>query len=559
MTSETASGSGLKPLVFSFFFKVAGALALGWAADSLFFVQRVGTTVGAYALLILVLFAVVRPATLRGWPARTALAAAFLFALLLAADPSLLALCLYWTALSMAALLPRTARFDDGWRWAHRLALHACVAPFVLVRDRIILNKAKARRGPGRLMRRALVLILPAIGSLIFIGLFAAANPLIGDLLARVDLVPDFGGELIARLIFWSIVLGALWSVLRPPRVKLAPAAPGGDPDLALPGVSVASVALSLAAFNAIFALQNGLDLAFLWSGAALPDHMTLAEYAHRGAYPLIATALLAGLFVLVTLRPGSATARSGAIRLMVTLWIAQNLLLVASTMLRTFDYIEAYSLTRLRIAALIWMGLVAIGLALICYRLLRGKSGAWLINANMLAALLALGFCASVDLGRMAAAWNIRHAREAGGRGAALDLCYLNSLGSSALLPLVEMETRPRLPAELGVRLAWLRTRTMTALAESQGDWHGWTLRGAGRLATARMLVAQHRLPAFQSGELRDCDGRLYPPEPPAPAVVVNETFEEPAPVPPPGPDRDADGTEGAAPAKPLTAPARR
>ena len=30
--------------------------------------------------------------------------------------------------------------------------------------------------------------------------------------------------------------------------------------------------------------------------------------------------------------------------------------------MLRTLDYVEAYSLTELRIAALIWMALVAIG-----------------------------------------------------------------------------------------------------------------------------------------------------------------------------------------------------
>ena len=88
--------------------------------------------------------------------------------------------------------------------------------------------------------------------------------------------------------------------------------------------------------------------------GAPLPGDLTLAGYAHRGAYPLIATALLAALFVLVTLRPGSETARSRGIKVLVTLWIAQNLLLVASTMCRTFDYIESYSLTVLRIAALI-------------------------------------------------------------------------------------------------------------------------------------------------------------------------------------------------------------
>jgi hypothetical protein len=36
---------------------------------------------------------------------------------------------------------------------------------------------------------------------------------------------------------------------------------------------------------------------------------MTLAEYAHRGAYPLIVTALLAALFVLIAFRQGSETA----------------------------------------------------------------------------------------------------------------------------------------------------------------------------------------------------------------------------------------------------------
>ena len=137
-------------------------------------------------------------------------------------------------------------------------------------------------------------------------------------------------------------------------------------------GVIVALVAVIL-----IFALQNGLDIAFLWSGARLPDGMTFAGYAHRGAYPLIATALLAGLFVLVTLRPGSPLAASATTRRLVYLWIGQNVLLVASTILRTLDYVDAYSLTRLRIAALVWMALVAAGLVLICWRIWARRSGA--------------------------------------------------------------------------------------------------------------------------------------------------------------------------------------
>ena len=218
------------------------------------------------------------------------------------------------------------------------------------------------------------LLALPVLGTALFLALFSVANPLISDAFARLDLITAVGGFSIARLFFWLLVTLLVWSLLRPPRSVLAPRLQGDGP-LPLPGVSPASIALSLAAFNLLFALQNGLDIAFLWSGAPLPGDLTLADYAHRGAYPLIATALLAALFVLLTLRPGTPTGESPLVRALVYVWIAQNVVLVASTMLRTFDYIESYSLTRLRIAALVWMALVAIGLILICVRLWRRKT----------------------------------------------------------------------------------------------------------------------------------------------------------------------------------------
>jgi hypothetical protein len=242
---------------------------------------------------------------------------------------------------------------------------------------------------------------------------------------------------------------------------------------------------------------------------------VTLAEYAHRGAYPLIGTALLAALFVLVTLRPGSVLAESRAVRRLVSLWIGQNVLLVASTMLRTLDYVEAYSLTRLRISALAWMVLVAVGLLLICYRLWRRRSDAWLINANLAAAAAVLTACAFVDLGAIAAQWNVRHTRDAGGAGASLDLCYLNGIGAASLLPLIELESRLVAPA-LRERVQWSRNLQMARLEARQADWRSWTFRGARRLAKARTLVAERKLPQFASGE-GNCDG-----QPPAPALTA-------------------------------------
>jgi len=548
----------------TFLLKLAGALLLVILADQLFWLERAGSTIGLFALAVLAVTVGTRRDILRRRASGIAAGAALFFALALAWEPGPLTILYFLAAITLAALLPRTRRFDDAWRWVQRLVVHGLLSPLALPRDYLILGRARRRGGPLGLRSKAFVLILPLTGSILFLSLFAQANPLIGDTLARLDFWPGFDIMTVARFIFWGVLLAGLWSVLRPPRFALGRAQPATEWDVALPGISIASVTISLLAFNLIFALQNGLDLAFLWSGAALPDGMSFAEYAHRGAYPLIATALLAGLFVLVALRPGTATAASRPIRLLVTLWIAQNVLLVASTMLRTVDYVEAYSLTVLRIAALIWMGLVALGLALICYRLLRGRSGAWLINANALAATLVLAACCWINLGAIAATWNVRHAREAGGAGASIDLCYLHELGGRALLPLIELESRP-LPDALRERVRWLRSGLMNDMAEEQSDWHGWIFRDAGRLAEAEALVAERRLPHHRP-EPRQCDGSPIPP-PPERAPDDAQAGNEPAagenavfvPV-----DNDPD-TQAAAPSpgpmlpKPLTAGQRR
>jgi hypothetical protein len=324
------------------------------------------------------------------------------------------------------------------------------------------------------------------------------------------------------------MVLTLAWSLLRPRRRRVLPAGKA-RPAAEVAGVSIASVTLSLIVFNALFALQNGLDAVILWGGAGLPAGLTLAEYAHRGAYPLIATALLAGLFVLVALDPRRPTAKVPLIRILVVLWVGQNLFLVASSILRTLDYVQAYSLTRLRIAALVWMGLVGLGLVLICWRMLRGRSGAWLINANAAAALVVLVAACGIDLGAVAAAWNVRHARELGGQGPELDVCYLRRLGPSALVSLVEAERASTSP-ELTDRLAWAREWTLIDLRARQADWRAWTPRDALRLE--RISALKHDRPLVHSARLgqRECDGRpIAPPalEPPPP------TYETPATAP--------------------------
>ncbi|HWI85907.1 MAG TPA: DUF4173 domain-containing protein [Sphingomonas sp.] len=495
---------GLLASRHGFLVKIGVTAILVIAFVHLFPVVMTGTTVGLFAFAWLLGLIVARPAVRRRRvPELMALGAAALCGMALLYDPGLLAWVMFWAALSIAALLPRTDGFDDAWRWAARLLLQGLSGPAAPIVDmgRLVRVRPRGRRLDAKGLFS--LLALPLIGTATFVALFANANPLLADLLARIEL-PSIG-----QVLEWLFVILMVWPILRPLSLVTRIGARIPEPGVRLPGTSLPSVLLALAMFNAVFAIQNGLDIAFLWSGAPLPPGTSMTDYVHRGAYPLIFTALLAGFLVLTMLRPGSASAANPLARRLVALWVGQNLLLVASSALRTVDYIDQYLLTVWRIAALAWMALVATGLVLIVWRIMKGRSARWLINANALAAVVVLLPCCFVDLSAIAATWNVRHARETGGRGQALDLCYLDSLGAASLLPLIEIERRPLAPV-LHDQLHYLRAGQYKALVESQADWRTWTAHGAMRLAKARALLGPNPptpMPAPAS-KTRSCKG---------------------------------------------------
>ena len=469
--------------------------------------QQFAGVQGIFGLGLVTALAIARPAVRQDRRARIALGLAAIYALAQLWDPSPLAFGLFWVALGFATLLPGTGSFDDGWRWFQRLFAHGFKSLFGPLIDLTILSRVRRKRptGPMGLRRSLPVLVLPLLGSALFVWLFAAANPVIEQLFASLAL-PEFDWSLVPRIVLWGALLVMTWGVLRPRPPRRMFGTFDGSGDVVLPGVSLASVTLSLAAFNALFALQNLMDLAYLSGLAPLPQGITLADYAHRGAYPLVATALLAALFVLVTMRPGSRTAASPLVRRLVTLWIAQNLLLVASAGLRTWDYVEAYSLTILRLSALLWMALVAVGLVLVLWRMLHGKSASWLINANLAAAGLLLTGVTFVDLGAVAARWNVAHAREIDGDGAGLDLCYLNELKASALLSMVDLEQR-ELPQGLHKQIQSVRRYVMAQTRQKRNDGF-WSLLLDLRLDQTRDLIGPE--PAYVHDQERPCYG-LY------------------------------------------------
>ena len=504
---------------------IAAATLTVAAGDVLFYRYAAhGGQIGFGLAALLLLAVAVRPVIWRDPRALLAAGVALVFAGQMVRAPGLLAWTLFWVAAGMAVLLPATGRFDDGWRWFQRLIAHAARSVVAPILDAVRWRKARVRRPDRRLKLSSGIaaLALPVTGSIVIALLFISANPVLERLVDELTTPGDWELD-IPRLLLWTALLFAAWSLLHPKHIHPLFGTFDGSGDLALPGVSVTSVRTSLIAFNLLFAGQNAMDLAYLSGLAPMPAGITLAEYAHRGAYPLIVTALLAALFVLVTLRPGSETAARPVIRWLVVIWVVQNLILVASSIVRTIDYIDAYSLTTLRIEALAWMLLVGCGLVLICWRMLTARSARWLVNSNCAAAAVMLTGFAIVDTDAIAASWNVRHAREVGGHGTSLDLCYLNILLDDSALPaLIELERRPELTPALRDRVRYVRNAVLDRL-DNRIRHGGWSLLGEQRRLDARASLAHMpKSPPLKAGS-RTCSGEIYDvPAPPPPSTPL-------------------------------------
>ncbi|UDL87466.1 DUF4173 domain-containing protein [Mesorhizobium sp. PAMC28654] len=428
--------------------RFGAAVLLVVLADFLFYGQPAGITVFLFAILIAGAVVAVHPTAFSSGRVWVRPAALFVALLPLAENVSPLSVSIALVALAIFALSLAGRLRNRIGRIAGQIVLFLLAAPFRFMRDFIRWRKAARRIGRRRIrFATVAVWVMPLTLGAIFLALFGAANPVIEYWLSLIDLMKLLDLIQLARIAFWLFVLAGVWVFLRPrlPRFPrrlarlgrgLAGAQPATNPERhVVEDVLFGKPAIlrALVVFNILFAVQTGLDAAYLWAGIALPDGLTYAVYAHRGAYPLIVTALLAAGFVLAALRPGSETSADPLIRRLVYAWVTQNIVLVISSILRLDLYIGVYSLTYWRVAAFVWMGLVAAGLALIIARIALGKPNTWLLSANLLTLSATLYACCFINFATLIANYNVDHSLEMTGQGIPLDAWYLRALGPAA------------------------------------------------------------------------------------------------------------------------------
>lgn len=324
--------------------------------------------------------------------------------------------------------------------------------------------------------------VIPVLCCAVFVALFASANPLIEQWLSVFDPSRLRWEINFARMAVWMILLAVIWPFLSV-RLCEKPLIKQGLLKADAHNLKVsnllfgpAAILRSLVVFNVLFAVQSGLDAVYLWGGATLPEGMTYATYAHRGAYPLIVTALLSAGFVLAAMRPGGAGEQSPIIRQLVYLWIGQNVLLAVSSILRLELYVATYSLTLLRVAAFLWMLLVAVGLILIMARIALRRSNSWLVGANVLSLAFALYACSFVNFAAVIANHNLSERREAMQGTSLVDTGYIRTLGPHVIPAVDRYIARKNLT--IPDSLVQWRNRAAAAHTERMKDWRVWTFR---------------------------------------------------------------------------------
>ncbi|MGJ8627033.1 MAG: DUF4153 domain-containing protein [Sulfitobacter sp.] len=320
-----------------------------------------------------------------------------------------------------------------------------------------LLGRTDIGGAPAVFNRLLMGWLVPVVLGLVFVVLLLEANPIAmgwADNLVQMDL-PS-----VDRAIFWLFLVPLIWTGLsvtkmrerlrRAPVVhKIGPARQGI--------INPISVTRALIMFNMVFALQTAMDVIYLYGGVGLPDGITYAEYAHRGAYPLVLTALLAGGFALLTRRW---TDGNQLLRGLLMFWVAQNVMLVISSLVRLEFYVDVYGLTHLRVAAAIWMGLVAGGLALILCQVWQGQRNGWLMLRGGAMAGVVLYICALISFDAVIARYNLNHAVQR-------DTYHLCWLGDAAQ-PIIAAHER-----DLGQSICHGRHEMTTPR-----DWREWGFR---------------------------------------------------------------------------------
>ena len=174
--------------------------------------------------------------------------------------------------LAMLVLRPTFAKPGDARDIVLRLTALTFSASLRPFKDLGLLSRAGKRR--ARPAFRLTPFILPLAALILFGALLLWANPILEDMAGRIDATALFEMLSFERLFIWALTGIIAWNLPAQAALYLPqPAAdvPAKSDSRLARFFSVPSVLAALLLCNAIFVLQNVLDITYLWAGEICP------------------------------------------------------------------------------------------------------------------------------------------------------------------------------------------------------------------------------------------------------------------------------------------------
>ncbi|HEX2781302.1 MAG TPA: DUF4173 domain-containing protein [Gemmatimonadaceae bacterium] len=389
----------------------------------------------------------------------------------------------------------REGKLAEYFLGAASLGISAAIgAPLLALSDGALAEqRERPRRGVMLAVGRGLLIALPLV--VVFGALLSAADArfeqLVNSLIA-IDVV-----QAMQHVVFAAFVAWVAAGYLRAGVVAEAPLGVEG-PVRALPRLKlgIVEIAVPLALVDLLFLTFVVLQLPYLFGGAAhvqTAPGLTVAEYARRGFFELLAVAVL----VLPLLIGAAAVVREERPRDARTFrWLGGAMLaLVAVMMLSALQrmrlYAAAFGLTEDRIYATAIMGWLALVFVLFAATVLRGRSAGFVFGA-IVCGWLTVAVLDIVNPQAIVVRTNVERAAN----GATFDDRYVASLGADAAPELAA--AIPRLGD--GARCTILRGMERTAKDRGRGlpeDWRWWNASRSRAYRIARSATANGALSA--------------------------------------------------------------
>ncbi len=398
-----------------------------------------------------------------------------------------------WSCVALAASAAGASLLTGAARGAFG-ALRAFVLPLIEAVRRSRLRLRFGTSASGKKYTPAWVAAVPVFLVAIFAVVMLPANLVIAKWLGDIGRVlQDWLGALsVGRVFFWGVVGLEVFALMRfaVPRLlrRLRLPAPRDWVGATWRADELKAAVATFAALNVLYLAVNLTDAAYLWFALKLPAGLTYAEFAQRGSYRLIAAVVMAAVTLCVFFRVRALQSRNRVALALAYVFVAQNLLVLVGAARRLQLYVDVYGLTRLRVAAFIWMALVAVGFITIVVKLRGVRPFSFLLRANAASVAVVLAVVTLLDINGFIAGWNVE--RYERGMKASFDVAYIGRLGATAMPALA------RLTAVADADLArdanaWLR-RSYSEAKEAREAWQARTLRTERAIGAVEARLAE-------------------------------------------------------------------